>query len=205
MLFQTNLLSSLNSFRKCMLLPLSLAAVLFLSGCTNQGANQNLASSMTSIPPSQGVVVIGLKGNAAGTFRRGVYSDEGSFEHDTARDAAFSAPSSEPYIVQAMNITSDKSRYGMYQATLGGREYSFKCGQVLPVISVASNAAQYYGDFEVTISSGRLTVKQSFDLERAQSYIDSAYPLSGWKLEPGKVVRARSTNCVSVPPAAIVG
>lgn len=205
MSFQANLFSFPNSIRKCIWLPLGLSALLFVSGCANQGTGQNLASSMTSIPPSQGVVVIGLKGNAAGIFRSGVYSEDGSFEHDTARDAAFSAPSSEPYIVQAMNITSDKSRYGMYQATLGGREYSFKCGQVLPVISVASNAAQYYGDFEVAISDGRLTVKQSFDLDRAQSYIDSAYPLSGWKLEPGKVVRARSTNCVSVPPAAIVG
>ncbi len=178
---------------------------LVLAGCISQPSNQNLSSSVTSIPADKGIVVIGMKGNAAGSFRRGTYSSDGSFEHDTARDAEFSAPGEQPYIVQAMSVTTEDSRYGMYRASLGGREYSFKCGQVLPVLSVASGVVQYYGDFQVSIDDGRLTVKQSFDMERAQRFIDSNYPASGWKLEPGKVVRARSTNCVVAPPAAIVG
>ena len=75
---------------------------------------------------------------------------------------------------------------------------------MLPVLSVQPGAAQYYGDFEVLVDGGKLKVKQSFDIERAQQFIDSNYPDSGWKLLPGKLDRARSTECLTVPPAAIV-
>lgn len=181
-----------------------LGATLILSACTATNS-QNLASSARTIPTNQGIVVIGVKGDGAGVFRRGSYFSDGSFEHDTARGAEFSAPKEQPYIVRSLNVTTDSSRYGMYRATLGGREFSFKCGQILPVLSVESDAVQYYGDFEVAFEDGRLTVKQSFDLERAQKYIDRVYPNSNWKLEPGEVVRGRSTQCVVAPPAAILG
>ena len=206
MLFLSNIVSSSQSRLQSIAAGVAaISSVVLLSACVSSTGNQNLASSATNIPADKGIVVIGVKGDGAGVFRSGNYSADGSFEHDTARDAEFSAPSAQPYIVRAMNVTTDSNRYGMYRATLGGREFSFKCGQVLPVLSVASNAVQYYGDFQVSFDDGRLSVKQSFDIDSAQRFIDRAYPNSGWKLEPGEVVRARSTKCVVAPPATIVG
>jgi len=73
------------------------------------------------------------------------------------------------------------------------------------VIGVDAGRVQYYGDFEVSVDGENITVKQTFDIEAAQRYVDEFYPKSVWKINPGKVVRARSTRCLKAPPAAILG
>ena len=190
--------------RLSVLLSMVLAAT-FLSACSTAPTHTNLPFATTQVGENKGVVVIGLKSSVNASFRAGTLSSNGSFEHENSRASQFGSPGSIPYIVQAIDQTTSSLRYGMFSASLGGKSYEFECGQVLPVLTVESGAAQYYGDFEVLVEDGKLKVRQSFDIDRAQRFIDSYYPASGWKLLPGKLDRARSTQCLSVPPAAIVG
>lgn len=175
-----------------------------LAGCSSVATNTNLPGSSSAIPPATGVVVVGVNGDASAVFRMGTLFENGSFEHD-GRSTEFSSESQKPYIVQALPPTTSAKRYALLRASLGGKDYEFECGQVLPILSVKSGAVQYYGDFTVLVDEGKLKVKQTFDLPKAQRFIDQNYPSSGWTLQQGELERARSTQCLQVPPAAIVG
>ena len=177
---------------------------MFIAGCHSVAKKTNLPNSATAIPASTGVVVVGVSGNASAVFRMGTLFENGSFEHD-GRSTEFTSESQKPYIVQALLPTTNAKRYALLRASLGGKDYEFECGQVLPILTVKSGAVQYYGDFTVLVDEGKLKVKQSFDLPKAQQFIDQNYPRSGWTLQQGELERARSTQCLQVPPAAIVG
>ena len=183
----------------------AILSALALSACSTTATDINLPVSTTQVAQTKGVVVIGVHGSVSASFRAGTLASDGSFEHQSSRATEFKSSGAQPYIVQAIEKTTTALKYGMFSASLGGKRYAFECGQVLPVLTVDSGAVQYYGDFEVLVDEEKLKVKQSFDIDRAQRFIDAQYPQSGWILQPGKLDRARSTECLSVPPAAIVG
>ena len=186
----------------------AIAAILglqLLTSCATQPNNVNLSSSTSQVPPGKGIVVIGIAGNATASFRSGKLFGDGSFEHDNSRATEFSSALGQSYIVRALDATSGDDRYAMFRASAGGRSYDFECGQILPVLTVNDGEVQYYGDFRVVVSGGKLKVQQTFDIEKASQFLSSRFPNGNWDLQPGTLDRARSTQCLQVPPAAIVG
>lgn len=194
--------ASLRQFITCAVISF---LIVFMTSCAAPTKSENISTATSAIPATTGIVVVGVVGDITAAFRSGALFEDGSFEHEGGKASEFTSEQGKPYLVHALAPTANNMRYAMFRASLAGKDYEFECGQILPVLTVAADQVQYYGDFQVVIEDGKLKVKQSFDIEKAQAYIDNNYPNSQWVLKPGALDRARSTQCLQVPPAAIVG
>lgn len=172
------------------------------AGCLS---TKNIApGAEVKMSQSEGLVVIGLGSEAKGLFYLGDYRD-GRFKADGTFPKGVSLVSGEPYIVQRAEPTTEARRYGLQSLVLGDRVYNVGCGeQELPVLSVEAGKVQYFGDFTLVEQEGRVVLRHTFDIDKAQRYLDSTYPNSQLSLKNGSIVGAKSFECPTGPVAIYI-
>lgn len=143
---------------------------------------------------NQGIVVIGLPNHAKALFWMGDFNGT-TFVPDGFFPKGFELSTGEPYLVQLADQTTDRRRYSIDSLTIDGQTYGMDCGWHKPVFSVTAGQAQYYGDFSLVTGGDRLTLRQSFDIRKAQAYLDKVYPQQHWKLVPGRTDAADARPC----------
>lgn len=168
------------------------ASMFFVSGCVTTSNFNSVVDS--SLKPNEGIVVIGLDDGAKGLFWMGDFT-EGRFRADGFFPKGFSLATGEPYLVQRAEATTDRRRYGLESIVHGERVFGIPCDTELPVLSLKAGAVQYFGDFSIENNGSGLSVRHSFNLEKAQQYVDKAFPQENWQLEMGEYVVARKQAC----------
>lgn len=172
-----------------------------IGGCLS---TQNIAvNGDVSLKSNEGIVVIGLDEGTKGLFWMGNYGN-GTFIPDGFFPKGFSLVSGESYMVQKAEITTETRRYGLQTIERGKDIFGFGCEQELPVLSLKAGEVQYFGDFSLLKNGSNLSVKHSFNIEKAQAFIDQHYPNKKWKLVTGDFVVAKKAACIqSISPIII--
>lgn len=170
------------------------AMVLFAaSGCVT---TQNVTTTQ-ALPSSSadGIAVIGLSGGARILFWSGEYRD-GVFKPDGWFPRGLSLAGGQPYLVEKVRATNQAHRYGFESITLGRDTIGIGCNQPVPVLGVRNGAVQYFGDFSVARRGGRIWVRRTFDMARAQAYLNKTYPARHWTLQVGDYSTGRTMPCL---------
>lgn len=167
---------------------------IFISSCLS---TKNIdATKSFNLKPNEGIAIIGLDQGANALFWMGDFID-GKFKPDGVFPKGLSLVSGEPYIVQKAVATTNNRRYGMESINIGKDIFGYSCGQDLPVLSLKAGAVQYYGDFALEKKDGKLIVKHSFNIAKAQEYINQHYPDKHWVLENGEIITSKKADCIA--------
>lgn len=167
---------------------------LSLTGCLS---TQNIDKNKpVTLKANEGIAIIGLDQGAGGLFYMGDFAND-KFTPDGFMPKGISLASGEPYIVQKALATTETRRYGMESINIGSEIFGFACGQELPVLSLNAGKIQYYGDFSLEKKDGKLVVRHTFNIEKAQNYINQHYPNQHWTLAKGKVITSKKHDCVA--------
>jgi len=170
-----------------------LSILLFqISGCISFGSLPN--DEKVEIEEGESIVVIGLQEGGEAVFHAGSYESE-LFSYDGFLPKGFYQKDGTSYIVQKGEISKENRAYGMiyYENDLG--RFSFACNQEVPLLKVKGSGVEYFGEFNLTVENGEKLLRHSYDMDKAQRYVDETYPLSDWKLVEGEIVKSKAKKC----------